>query len=83
MGISGQESGRQEHPAEANFPFDFSVRAGVPEAFVDEIGAALSSLVPFSGGGKRPSIPIAALQPKEAAKIIETIFGFAIKSSKK
>jgi len=66
-----------------DFPFDFSVRAGVPEAFVDEFGAALSSLVPFSGGGKRPSIPIAALQSQETARIIETIFEFAIKSSTK
>jgi len=65
------------------FPFDFSVKAGVPEAFINEIGAALHSLVPFSGGGKRPTIPIGALQPGEDTKVIETIFSFAIKSSTK
>ena len=64
-----------------DFLFDFSVRAGVPEAFVNEIGAALTSLVPFSGGGKRPSIPIGALQSGEGTKVIETIFSFAVRSS--
>jgi hypothetical protein len=65
-----------------DFPFDFSVKAGVPEAFVGELGAALSSLVPFSGGGKRPSIPIVALQADEITQIIQTIFTFAVRSSK-
>jgi hypothetical protein len=68
-------------PDRLRFPFDFSVKAGVPEAFVNEIAAALSSLVPFSGGGKRPSIPIGALQSGEGTKIIETIFSFAVKAS--
>ncbi|HEX3744073.1 MAG TPA: endonuclease NucS domain-containing protein [Bryobacteraceae bacterium] len=63
-----------------DFPFDFSVRAGVPETFVDEFGAALCSLVPFSGGGKRPSIPVAAFQSEQAAKVIETIFEFAVRA---
>jgi hypothetical protein len=66
-----------------DFPFDFSVKAGVPDAFVDELGTALSRLVPLSGGGKRPSIPITVLEPGEAAKIIETIFNFAAKASEK
>jgi Endonuclease NucS len=65
-----------------DFPFAFSVKAGVPESFVNELGAALSSLIPFSGGGKRPSIAIAALQPGEATQLIETIFSFAVRSSK-
>lgn len=66
-----------------DFPFDFSIRAGVPESFVDEFGAALSSVVPFSGGGKRPSISITDLPPEEGARIIRTIFEFALKSSTK
>ena len=66
-----------------DFPFDFSLRAGVPETFVNEFGALLSSLVPFSGGGKRPSIPIAALSSGETGQIIETIFSFAARASNK
>lgn len=65
------------------FPFDLSLKAGVPEAFVNEFGESLSSLVRFSGGGKRPSIPIGALLSDDATKIIATIFSFAVKSSKK
>jgi hypothetical protein len=66
-----------------DFPFDFSVRTGVSEAFINEFGASLSSVAPFSGGGKRPSIPISALVSDESARIIETIFSFAAKASKK
>jgi hypothetical protein len=66
-----------------DFPFDFSLRAGVSEAFINEFGASLSSVAPFSGGGKRPSIPISALGSDESARIIETIFSFAAKASKK
>lgn len=66
-----------------DFPFDFSVKAGVPEAFVEEMGTALSSLVPLSGGGKRPSIPIASVHAANTTELIETIFSFAVKSSKK
>lgn len=64
-----------------DFPFDFSTKAGVPATFIDEIGAALSSVVPFSGGGKRPSILIAALRPDDGARIIETIISFAAKAA--
>jgi hypothetical protein len=66
-----------------DFPFDFSLRTGVSEAFINEFGASLSSVAPFSGGGKRPSIPISALGSDESARIIETIFSFAAKASKK
>jgi hypothetical protein len=66
-----------------DFPFDFSLRTGVSEAFINEFGASLSSVAPFSGGGKRPSIPISALGSEESAGIIETIFRFAAKASKK
>ena len=66
-----------------DFPFDFSIKAGVPEAFVQELGTSLSSLIRLSGGSKRPSIPVAALQSGEGSRIIETIFSFAAKSSKK
>lgn len=66
-----------------DFPFDFSLRAGVPEAFINEFGASLSSLVPFSGGGKRPSIPIAALRSNETKQIVDTIFSFAAKAATK
>jgi hypothetical protein len=66
-----------------DFPFDFSLRAKVPETFINEFGASLSSIVPFSGGGKRPSIPIAALSSGETLQIVETIFSFAAKASNK
>ena len=66
-----------------DFPFDFSLRAGVPEIFVNDFGASLSSLVPLSGGGKRPSIPISALSADETSQIIGTVFSFAAKASKK
>jgi hypothetical protein len=66
-----------------DFPFDFSLRAKVPESFINGFGASLSSIVPFSGGGNRPSIPIAARPAGEMSQIIETIFSFAAKASKK
>lgn len=66
-----------------DFPFDFSLKAGVSEDFVNEFGASLSSVAPFSGGGKRPSIPIAVLDSDETNRIIGTIFSFAAKASKK
>ena len=66
-----------------DFPFDFSLKAGVPEIFVNDLGASLSSLVPLVGGGKRPSIPITALISGDSTRIIETIFSFAAKASKK
>lgn len=66
-----------------DFPFDFSIRAGVPEAFINEFGKSLSSLVPFSGGGKRPSIPVDALQPGDVKPIIDMIFSFVAKAASK
>jgi hypothetical protein len=66
-----------------DFPFNSSLKAKVAEAFVHEFGASLSSLVPFSGGGKRPSIPIADLTPGTAERLIETIFNFASRASQK
>jgi hypothetical protein len=66
-----------------DFPFDFSLRAGAPETFVNEFGAALSSIVPSSGGAKRPNIPVATLSSAETSQIIENIFSFAAKASKK
>jgi hypothetical protein len=65
------------------FPFDFSMWAGVSEEFINEFGASLSSLVPFSGGGKRPSIPVDALQPGDVKPIIDTIFSFVAKAASK
>jgi Endonuclease NucS len=66
-----------------DFPFDFSLKAGVPEAFINEFGASLSSLVPLLGGGKRPNISITALSSGDSIRIIETIFSFAAKASQK
>ena len=66
-----------------DFPFDFSLRARAPKTFVNEFGTSLSSLVPLSGGGKRPNIPIAGISSDEASQIVETIFSFAAKASKK
>ena len=65
------------------FPFDFSQRAGVPEAFIHEFGASLSSLVAFLGGGKRPNIPINALQSDDMKRIVDTIFSFVAKAASK
>jgi hypothetical protein len=66
-----------------DFPFDFSLKAGVPEAFINEFGASLSSLVPLLGGGKRPNISITALSSGDSTRIIETIFSFAAKAAQK
>jgi hypothetical protein len=55
----------------------------VPETFINDFGASLSSLIPLSGGGKRPNILIGALSSHEGSQIIETIFSFAAKASKK
>ena len=64
-----------------DFPFDFSIKAGASEAFVDELGTALSLVVPLTGGRKRPSIPITGLRADETARIVETIFNFAVKAT--
>jgi hypothetical protein len=66
-----------------HFPFDFSIKAGVPEAFINEFGASLSSVVPFSGGGRRPSLTIDGLSPADEKELIDTIFDFAAKASAK
>jgi hypothetical protein len=66
-----------------DFPFDFSLKAGVPEAFINEFGASLSSLVPLLGGEKRPNISITELSSGDSTRIIETIFSFAAKASQK
>lgn len=66
-----------------DFPFDFSLRAGVPEVFINEFGASLSSLVPFSGGGKRPSISIAELQSDDIKRIVDMVFSFVAKAAAK
>jgi len=60
-----------------DFPFDFSRKANVKEEFINEFGAALSAIVPFSGGGKRPSIAVAGLDPQKGREIVETILRFA------
>jgi len=64
-----------------DFPFDFSLKAGVPEKFLNELPTSLSALVTLSGGRKRPSIAIAGLSSSEMARIIQTIFGFVDKAS--
>jgi hypothetical protein len=66
-----------------NFPFDFALRVGVPEAFINEFGGALSSVVPFSGGGRRPNIPIQAIAPSSTTEVIDKILAFAAKASQK
>jgi hypothetical protein len=66
-----------------DFPFDFSVRANVPEDFINSFGASLAAILPFSGGGKRPSLAIAGLNSSEAAEVISTIFGFAAQAANK
>jgi hypothetical protein len=65
-----------------DFPFDRSLPAGVPEPFVNELGASLASILPLLGGAKRPSISIANLSSDDSSRIIETIFNFAAKASK-
>lgn len=66
-----------------DFPFDRSLNAGVSEEFINEFGASLSSVAPFSGGEKRPSIPISALGSDDSTRTLETLFSFAAKASKK
>lgn len=63
------------------FPFDFSIKAGVKEEFINELGAALSAVVPLSGGGKRPTISVSGLDPQQRQEVVETIFRFAVKAS--
>jgi hypothetical protein len=41
------------------------------------------AIVAALGGGKHPSIPIAALSSDDSARVIETIFSFAARASKK
>jgi hypothetical protein len=41
------------------------------------------AIVAALGGGKRPSIPIAALSSDDSARVIETIFSLAARASKK
>ena len=41
------------------------------------------AIVAALGGGKHPSIPIAALSSDDSAIVIETIFSFAARASKK
>jgi Endonuclease NucS len=66
-----------------DFPFDVSLKAGVPEALIKEFGASLSSGTPLSGGEKRPSMSISALNSDASARIIETLFSFVGKASQK
>jgi hypothetical protein len=66
-----------------DLPFDVSLKAGVPEEFVNDLATSLSSLVPLSGGGKRPSIAIAALSSSDMAQVIQIIFRFVERTSGK
>jgi len=64
-----------------DFPFDFTIRAGASEEFVCELEAALSLAFPLSGGRKRPSISVDALQSNDAIKIWEIVFTLASESA--
>ena len=62
-------------------PFDFASRKRVPQAFINEFGKALSSIIFLSGGDKRPSIAVETLNQSEREEIIDVIFSFANKAS--
>ncbi len=64
-----------------DFPFDFSIRAGVSQEFVEDFGTSLAAIVPLSGGGKRPSISVAGLRPEQMSQVVDTIFKFATKAA--
>ena len=40
------------------FPFDFALKRGVEEKFINDFGNAVAARVPFSGGNKRPNIAV-------------------------
>ncbi len=55
------------------FPFDIAAKKGVPEDFLNSFGQALADVTSFTGGSKRPSIPVSALSPKEVSDILSVI----------
>lgn len=63
------------------FPFDFAVRRGVPEDFLNSFGQALAEGAPLSGGPKRPSIPVSYLSEAEAEHLLTTVSTFVEKAS--
>jgi hypothetical protein len=83
VGIPRQKSGRQGQQGAPRFSFRLFTKGWLPEAFINEFGASLSSVASFSGGGKRPSIPISALSSGDSTRIIETMFSFAAKAAQK
>lgn len=64
------------------FPFDFALRRGVSERFLESFGRAVSTRIPFTGGERRPSISVALLEEPDVAHLVETVFDFAEKAGK-
>jgi hypothetical protein len=63
------------------FPFDFAVKRGVPEDFLNGFGQALAEGVILSGGSKRPSIPVSHLSQAEVEHILSTVSSYVEKAS--
>jgi len=65
------------------FPFDRSLKARVPEDFINDFGSSVAALAPISGGEKQLAIRVAALGSDESKHVLETIFRFVEKAAGK
>jgi hypothetical protein len=63
------------------FPFDFALKRGVEEKFINDFGSAVSARVPFSGGNKRPNIAVRNFSQNDVSGAVEAIFEFAERAS--
>lgn len=63
------------------FPFDFAVKKGVPEDFLNSFGQALAEGAPLSGGSKRPTIAVSYLAQAEIDHIFSTVSSYVEKAS--
>lgn len=66
-----------------DFPFDFSIKAGVGEPFINDFATAISFFLPFTASSKRPSIAVSGVITQEqTGQVIATILDFAARGSK-
>jgi hypothetical protein len=64
------------------FPFDRSLKAGVPD-FINDFGSSVAALVPIPGGEKQLAIRAASLSSDESKHVLETICRFVEKAANK
>jgi hypothetical protein len=63
------------------FPFDIAAKRGVSEDFLNSFGQALEDVTSFSGGSKRPSMPVSGLSETETARILSIISSYVEKAT--